>query len=66
MTGLFDSLPAHVAIPEQIACVKREIAMRERCYPRWISKGTMTPGKADAELAGMRAVLKTLEGLRNA
>lgn len=50
-----------VDLPAQIACVKREISFRERCYPRWISQGKMTQGKADNELAAMRAVLATLE-----
>jgi hypothetical protein len=31
-----------VTLTQQIACVQREIAMRQRCYPRWISGGTMT------------------------
>jgi hypothetical protein len=49
---------------DQVACVKREIEMRERVYPRWIGKRHMTQEKADLELAAMRAVLATLEGLR--
>jgi hypothetical protein len=45
---------------EQIACVRREIAMRERSYPRWVEAGKMTQEKAEDELAAMRAVLATI------
>lgn len=48
-------------IMQQIACVKREIAMRAKVYPRWVANEKMTQAKADAELAAMRAVLSTLE-----
>jgi len=58
--SLFGGLPVIVTLAAQIECVEREIKLRERVYPRWISEGRMTPGKADAELAGMRAVLATV------
>lgn len=47
----------------QIICVQREIAMRERVYPRWVEAGKMTQKKADAELETMRAVKDTLQDL---
>lgn len=50
-----------VPIEHQVACVKREISMRERVYGRWVSEKRMTQRKADEELAAMRAVLATLE-----
>lgn len=46
---------------EQIKCVKREIAMRKKAYPRRIAQGRMTQKKADHEIATMEAVLRTLE-----
>ncbi len=52
-----------VAIEDQIACVKREITMRVRVYPRWVGSGKMTRSLADREIANMRAVLATLEAL---
>lgn len=52
-----------IGLPEQVACIQREIAMRERAYPRFVHKGTMTQAKADKEIAAMRAVLATLKGL---
>lgn len=53
-----------VSIENQILCVKREIMMRKRAYPRWVSDGRMTQEGADKELAAMQAVLETLNGLR--
>jgi len=46
---------------EQIKVAEREIALRMRCYPKWVSQGTMKKEQADHELAGMRAVLETLK-----
>jgi hypothetical protein len=54
-----------VSLADQIASVQREIAMRERVYPKWVSAGRMKQVAADRELAAMRAVLATLEALRN-
>lgn len=53
-----------VTIERQIACVEREIALRRRAYPRWVSAGRMTQRDADRELAEMEAVLATLRGLK--
>lgn len=48
-------------LPDQIAAVRREIAMRERVYPRWVAAGRMTAAKAAQETQAMRDVLATLE-----
>lgn len=55
-----------VTIDQQIACVKRELAQRRRVYPRWVASGQFgyTQQKADQEIAGMEAVLATLEGVK--
>lgn len=58
MTDLF---PAETGLAAQIACVKREIAMRRRVYPRWIETGRMTASAVQREIATMWAVLATLE-----
>lgn len=50
-----------VSMLDQIKCVRREISMRERVYPRWIEQGKLKQEVADRELAHMRAVLDTLE-----
>ena len=56
-------MSAVVPVSDQVACVAREIKMRERVYPRWVAAEKMTQAKADAELAAMRAVLETLRTL---
>ena len=53
----------NVPIADQIACVAREIAMRERVYPRLIRQQRMSDTKAHQEIQAMRAVLRTLQGL---
>lgn len=51
-------------IDEQIECVKREIRMRERVYPKWVETRKMLAATAEAELARMRDVLATLEHVK--
>jgi hypothetical protein len=48
----------------QIACVKREIGMRERVYPGLVDAKKMSSQKASTETATMRSVLATLEALK--
>lgn len=50
-----------VKLAQQIACVEREIEMRERVYPRWVAADKMTQAEATRELRSMRAVLTTLQ-----
>jgi hypothetical protein len=45
---------------EQIACIRRELAMRERVYPKWVQAGRMEAEKADHEINCMQAVHDTL------
>jgi hypothetical protein len=53
-----------VSFAEQTACVRREIAMRERVYPKWVGTGRMKAEAAEREIAAMRAVLQTLLSLQ--
>ncbi|MBN9462679.1 MAG: hypothetical protein J0H00_15850 [Burkholderiales bacterium] len=53
-----------ISIDDQIACVLRELRMRESVYPRWIGTGKVTAEKSAHELACMRAVLDTLQALK--
>lgn len=55
--------PIPVTIEDQVKCVEREISMRERVYPRWVADKKLTQATADRELAGMKAVLRTLKSL---
>ena len=48
---------------QQIECVEREIAMRERVYPNWVAAKKMSPVKADYEIACLKEVLGTLVNL---
>ena len=49
-----------ISIQEQIKCVEREIAMRQRVYPRLVINGKMTAGEKDKQIAAMHAVYNTL------
>lgn len=53
-----------VTFDNQIEEVKREIAVRERVYAKWIDNGTMRHEVADKQMAALCAVLHTLEELR--
>ncbi len=59
---------AQVSLEEQIACVERELAFRQRVYPRWVKAKPpkITQAKADQELERMRAVRETLLELQRA
>lgn len=61
-----DTVEARVPIERQIAEVRRELAMRRRVYPRWVSAGRMAQDEADKFIAAMEAVQGTLERLRDA
>lgn len=52
-----------IPIEDQIAEVRREIAMRERVYPNFILKGRLTREGAKRQLDRLKAVLATLEAI---
>lgn len=52
-----------ITIQRQADAVRREIAFRQRVYPRFIDQGKLTPEKAAEEIAAMEAVLETLKGI---
>ena len=41
---------------EMIACVRRELALRKRVYPRWVRSDRMSQQQADHEIACMQAI----------
>ncbi len=49
---------------EKIACLKREVAMRENVYPKWVASGRMTQVNADREIRVLKAVLHDYEPAR--
>ena len=57
-----DLLP--VTIDEEILCVRREIGLRERVYPRWVAAGKMKADMAEREIAAMKSVLESLHRLK--
>lgn len=40
---------------------RRELAMRQRCYPRWVADGTMLQSTADLQIALQQAIIAKLE-----
>jgi hypothetical protein len=49
-----------VSLDDQIACVRRELALRRNVYKRRVLDKKMTQEVADRELVHMDAVLETL------
>lgn len=46
-----------VTTKEMLNCVKRELAMRHRVYPRWVDQGQMDISKAGREIEVMKAIV---------
>ena len=53
-----------ITIEQQIAAVRRELAMRQRVYPGWVEKKKMKQADADYQLAAMQAVHDTLMAIK--
>ena len=49
-----------VNLNDLLGCCRRELALRERVYPKWVEKGTMTETKARREIELMRGVVEFL------
>ena len=43
-----------------LACAKRELAFRQKVYPKMVLKGSITEEKADAETAQMQLIVDFL------
>lgn len=50
-----------VPLARQIKAVQRELALRQKVYPRLVASGQMAQREADDELEAMRAVLTTVQ-----
>lgn len=46
--------------------VKRELEVRQRCYPRWVKEGKLSETDADDRLMRLAQAEKTLRMLRDA
>jgi hypothetical protein len=49
-----------VNLNDLLGCCRRELAVRQRVYPKWVAKGTMKQDKADQEIELMRTVVEFL------
>ena len=49
-----------VNLNDLLGCCRRELEFRQRVYPKWIAKGTMSEKKASAEIELMRVVVEFL------
>lgn len=49
-----------VPLADQIAEVRRELALRDRVYPHMVASGKVSEEEAAAQTARMQGVLKTL------
>lgn len=56
-------MSAVVPLTDQIKCAKRELALRERAYPKWVQGGRMKRETAAHEMEAMRAIVASLEAL---
>ena len=48
-------------LPEMVACAKRELAIRERVYPKWVEAKKMTADQCRHEIETMQAIVAELE-----
>lgn len=55
-----------VTLTGQLACAKRELALRRRVYPRLIAQGRMHETEASLEYDKMAAIVRTLQRLYDA
>jgi hypothetical protein len=49
-----------VDLNDLLGCCRRELALRQRVYPKWVAKGTMSEAKALNEIEQMRSVVEFL------
>jgi hypothetical protein len=49
-----------IDLNDLLGCAKRELAFRQRCYPKWVERGTLTEKKAEKELELMRSLVEFL------
>lgn len=52
-----------IDLPTQIQAAKRELDMRKHVYPHHVERRKLSQEKADAEIANMEAIVRTLEWL---
>lgn len=55
------SKPPRIELERQIACAKRELALRGSVYPGLVERHKMAPAAAADEMAAMAAIVANLE-----
>jgi len=61
MSDLLGGAEPPISLDDMRRCARRELAYRNRVYPRWVSEGKMKAGMAERELAVMGAIVDTLD-----
>jgi hypothetical protein len=56
---------AEPSIIDLVECAKRELALRQRVYPKWVASGRLDARKADHEIECMKAIVSRLEKIRD-
>lgn len=49
-----------VNLNDLLGCARRELAFRQRCYPKWIERGTLSEAKAQKEIELQRTLVEFL------
>lgn len=52
-------------LDQEIASLKREIAMRKNVYPKWVSLGKMRAAESEHEIGAMTSALHRLIKLKD-
>lgn len=53
------------SIADLVECAKRELALRQRVYPKWVESGRLDARKADHEVECMQHIVSRLEKIRD-
>lgn len=57
-----DLLP--ITLDDEISELEREIALRQRVYPRWVADKRMTTNAADRHISVMKSAVESLHRLK--
>lgn len=58
--GASQQPPVKRTLNDQIKCLRRELALRLACYPKWVKANRMKQATADLELSSMQAAHDSL------
>jgi len=47
-----------VTMADKLGCAERELALRERAYPKFVEQKKLSAGRAELEIEIMRAIVK--------